>query len=45
MLLGVVARRTGQSKRIDYDGESGKITNVTAANQYLQREPCKGWVI
>ena len=37
--------RTGQGKRIDYDGESGKITNVSAANQYLQREPRKRWVI
>ena len=45
MLLGVVALRTGQGKRIDYDGEGGKITNVSQANQYLHREPRKGWVI
>ncbi len=45
MLLGVVALRTGQGKRIDYDGEAGKITNVSQANQYLHREPRKGWVI
>ncbi len=45
MLLGVVALRTGQGKRIDYDGEAGKITNVSQANQYLRREPRKGWVI
>lgn len=45
MLLGVVALRTGQGKRIDYDGESGRITNVTHANDYLRREPRKGWVI
>jgi hypothetical protein len=45
MLLGVVALRTGQGRRIEYDGESGKITNVSGANQYLQREPRKGWVI
>ena len=43
MLLGVVAMRTGQGKRIYYDGEAGKITNVTDANQYLQREYRKGW--
>jgi len=43
MLLGVVAMRTGQGKRIYYDGEAGKITNVADANQYLQREYRKGW--
>ena len=43
MLLGVVAMRAGQGKRIYYDGEAGKITNVAEANQYLQREYRKGW--
>jgi predicted dehydrogenase len=43
MLLGVVALRTGQGKRIEYDGAAGKITNVADANQYLRREPRKGW--
>jgi hypothetical protein len=43
MLLGVVAMKTGQGKRIYYDGEAGKITNVAEANQYLQREYRKGW--
>ncbi len=45
MLLGVVALRTGQGERIEYDGEAGKITNISRANQYLHREPRKGWVI
>jgi hypothetical protein len=45
MLLGVVALRTGQGRRVDYDGEAGKITNVPDANQYLRREPRKGWDI
>jgi predicted dehydrogenase len=43
MLLGVVAMRTGQGKRIYYDGEAGRITNNNEANQYLQREYRKGW--
>jgi predicted dehydrogenase len=43
MLLGVVAMKTGQGKRIYYDGEAGRITNVADANQYLQREYRKGW--
>jgi predicted dehydrogenase len=45
MLLGVVALRTGQGERIDYDGEAGKITNISRANEYLHREPRKGWII
>jgi predicted dehydrogenase len=43
MLLGVVALRTGQGKRIYYDGEKGEITNVPEANQYLHREYRSGW--
>src|SRR5262245_11024253 len=43
MLLGVVAMRAGQGKRIYYDGEAGRVTNVADANQYLQREYRKGW--
>jgi predicted dehydrogenase len=45
MLLGVVALRAGQGVRIEYDGESGKISNNSTANQYLRREPRKGWNI
>ncbi len=43
MLLGIVALRTGQGKQIRYDGENGKVTNVSEANQYLHREYRKGW--
>jgi predicted dehydrogenase len=43
MLLGVVAMKTGQGKRLYYDGDKGQITNNTDANQYLQREYRKGW--
>lgn len=43
MLLGVVAMRAGQGKRINYDGEAGRITNDASANQFLQREYRKGW--
>ncbi|MBO0859971.1 MAG: Gfo/Idh/MocA family oxidoreductase [Chloracidobacterium sp.] len=43
MLLGVVAMKTGQGKRIYYDGEKGQITNSSDANQHLQREYRKGW--
>ncbi|MGH9755019.1 MAG: gfo/Idh/MocA family oxidoreductase, partial [Blastocatellia bacterium] len=43
MLLGVVAMKAGQGKRIYYDGGKGQITNDSNANQYLTREYRKGW--
>jgi predicted dehydrogenase len=43
MLLGVVAMKSGQGKRIYYDGDAGRITNIADANQHLQRESRKGW--
>jgi predicted dehydrogenase len=45
MLLGVVAMKVGQSKKIYYDGDKGVITNNSDANQYLQREYRKGWTL
>jgi predicted dehydrogenase len=45
MLLGLVALRAGQGKKILYDGERGQITNITDANQYLTREYRAGWAI
>jgi predicted dehydrogenase len=43
MLLGLVALRAGQGKKILYDGESGRITNFSEANQFLTREYRPGW--
>jgi predicted dehydrogenase len=43
MLLGIVALRTGQGRKIMYDGATGQVTNIADANQYLQREYRKGW--
>jgi hypothetical protein len=45
MLLGLVALRAGQGKKIIYDGTAGRITNVADANQYLTREYRAGWAI
>jgi len=39
--LGNVAFRAGQ--KIHWDAEAMKITNVSSANQYLSRDPRKGW--
>jgi predicted dehydrogenase len=43
MLLGLVALRAGQGKKILYDGASGLVTNFADANQYLTREYRDGW--
>jgi predicted dehydrogenase len=43
MLLGVVALRAG--KRIEYDAANMRVTNVPAANQYLEREARAGWSV
>jgi len=43
MLLGIAALKTGQGKQIRYDGETGKVTNTSDADQHLQREYRKGW--
>lgn len=40
-LLGNVALRAG--KKIEWDSVEMKVTNDSAANQYLFREPRKGW--
>jgi predicted dehydrogenase len=45
MLLGVVALRAGQGKKILYDGAAGQVTNSPLADQYLSREYRAGWEI
>lgn len=43
MLLGVVALRAGQGRKILYDGANMRVTNIPEANQYLAREYRAGW--
>ncbi|MCY3610325.1 MAG: Gfo/Idh/MocA family oxidoreductase [Gemmatimonadetes bacterium] len=45
MLLGIVALRTGQGKKIHYDSDAMRITNVEEANRYLTREYRAGWEV
>jgi hypothetical protein len=45
MLLGLVALRTGPGRKILYSGESGEITNIGDAKQYLSREYRSGWAV
>lgn len=43
MLLGNVALRAGQGRKILYDGANMNITNAPDANQFLTREYRTGW--
>jgi predicted dehydrogenase len=43
MLLGIVALRAGQSKKIYYDGAKMQVTNAPEVNRWLTREYRAGW--
>ena len=43
MLLGLVAHRAG--KRLEYDPKTGKVTNMTEANDWLKRTYRAGWTL
>ena len=43
MLLGLVALRTGQGRKIVYDANAMSVTNIPEANQFLRREYRQGW--
>src|SRR5436853_500825 len=43
MLLGIVALRAG--RKIFYDGENMRVTNLPQANDYLRREYRQGWSV
>jgi hypothetical protein len=45
MLLGIVALRAGQGRRVDYDGAKMQVTNVPEANAFLTREYRRGWEV
>ncbi|HSA55293.1 MAG TPA: Gfo/Idh/MocA family oxidoreductase [Gemmatimonadaceae bacterium] len=45
MLLGIVALRTGQGRKILYDGAAMSVTNVPEANAWLTREYRAGWAL
>ena len=45
MLLGIVALRTGQGRKIRYDGSAMRVTNVPEANDYLTRPYREGWAV
>jgi len=43
LMLGLAAHRAG--KKLEYDSKAGRVTNDTAANDYLGKEYRKGWVL
>jgi predicted dehydrogenase len=43
MLLGLVAHRAG--KRLEYDSATGRITNMSEANDWLKRTYRSGWTL
>jgi len=45
MVLGIVALRAGQGKKILYDGAAANVTNVAAVNAYLTRDYRSGWAV
>jgi predicted dehydrogenase len=45
MLLGIVALRAGQGRKILYDGAAMRVTNAPEANAYLTREYRAGWAL
>jgi hypothetical protein len=45
MLLGIVALRAGQGRRVHYDAQNMSIRNVPEANQYLTRQYRAGWEV
>jgi len=45
MLLGIVALRAGQGKKILYDSANMRVTNAPEANAFLTREYRKGWEV
>jgi predicted dehydrogenase len=43
MMLGLVAYRVG--KKLDYDGDAGRVKNSREGNDLLRREYRKGWTL
>jgi predicted dehydrogenase len=45
MLLGLVALRAGQGRRIHYDARAMRVTNAPEANRFLSRDYRPGWEV
>ncbi|MCX7044840.1 MAG: gfo/Idh/MocA family oxidoreductase, partial [Candidatus Sumerlaeota bacterium] len=45
LLLGCLAMKAGLHKKIEWDGENTKCTNMPEINQYIARQYRKGWQV
>jgi hypothetical protein len=45
MLLGLVALRAGQGRKIHYDADAMRVTDMEEANRHLTREYRPGWEV
>jgi predicted dehydrogenase len=45
MLLGIVALRSGEGRKITYDAPAMRVVNVPEANAFLTREYRAGWAL
>jgi len=45
VLLGNVAVRIGEGKKLYWDGPNMKVTNIPEANEYIRREYRQGWTL
>ena len=43
ILLGCVALRVGEGKRMDWDGPNMRSTNLKEAEQFVRRHNRRGW--
>ncbi len=44
-ILGNLAQRAGEGKKLEWDEKTAKVTNAPEAAQYIQREYRKGWTL
>jgi predicted dehydrogenase len=44
-LLGNLAEHAGQGKKVMWDGPNMRVTNIPELNQWVKREPRKGWAV
>ena len=43
LLLGNLAERAGVGRKVEWDAEKMKCSNIPELNQYLRREYRQGW--
>ena len=45
VILGNLAQHAGVGRKAQWDGPNMKVTNIPELNQWIQREPRKGWKV